>query len=169
MPINLTQAIKELCASAKPKRIEDTGKYDETKEAAIRDMATKIGAYAESGQTFDPEGKYLCGGCSMRDGQTACTHVSGKISMVIGSCFIYLRGEPMQAQVAQKLTQIEAMYSERPKSKGFGCSRCEYGAEAKKADGAGRPSWCSWWGMHIVPLACCFMEDGKDLVEAPGE
>lgn len=171
MRINLKQAIKDLCASADADLppIADTGKYDETKEVAVRDFATTIGFYAESGPLFDPDGKYRCGECCFRDGTTACDIVSGKISMTIGSCMCWRIGEPVSLKVQEKLTQIESMYSERPKTKQFGCAKCEYGGEAKKADSAGRPSWCTYWGMHIVPLACCFREDGKDLVEAPGE
>jgi hypothetical protein len=166
MTFDLTKAIIE---AAKAKPLADTGKYDFTKEKAIRAIAEKIGAYAESGPTFDPGGRYLCGTCCFRDGKSACTHVSGKISMVIGSCFIWFIGEPINQAVGEKLTQIESMYSERPKAKGFGCSRCSMASKAKKVDTDGRPSWCDFWGMHVQPKACCFMENGPDLVEAPGE
>ena len=165
--LNIDVAIKELLASVDT--LSDTGKYDELKEKAIRDYATTIGFYAESGPLFDPEGKYLCGDCCFRDGKSACDIVSGTISMTIGSCMMWRIGAPVGLQVKQKLTQLEAMYSERAKIKQFGCSKCKYGGEAKKPDAKGRPSWCTYWGMHIIPYACCFQETGKDLVEAPGE
>jgi len=174
--LNIQQGIKELIASmsATAKEnphhpIPDTGEYDELKEKAIRSMAEQLGYYAEKGPLFDPDGKYLCDDCCMRQEPQACTHVSGKISMQTGSCMIWMRGEPIHQAVGQKLTQIEANYATRPQVKGFGCRRCGWYAKAKKPDIDGRPGWCSWWGMHAVPLACCFAESGKDLKVAPGE
>jgi hypothetical protein len=63
-----------------------------------------------------------------------------------------------------KFTKEDAKYTERPNVKGFGCHRCEYGGEAKQADSEGRESWCSFWGMHIVPNACCAENEGDDDV-----
>jgi hypothetical protein len=149
--------------------IEDTGEYNELKEEAVRSLAQFIGYYAEEGPLFDPEGKYLCADCCLRDGKTACTHVSGKISMQTGSCMIWIVGEPINLQVGQKLTQIESNYVERPKSKAFGCSRCGWAKEAKKPDNDGRGLWCSWWGCRVRSMACCLAESGPDLVAHPGE
>ncbi len=167
MNIDLAQAIKDLCGSVQ--KSADSGECDELKEAAIRDFATSIGFYAEKGPLFAPNGKYLCGACCFRDGQKACDLVSGKISMTIGSCMMWRIGEPVGLKVKQKLSQIEAGYAERPKTKQFGCSKCEYGGKAKKPDSHGRPSFCDYWKMHIVPLACCFQEKGPDSKDAPGE
>jgi hypothetical protein len=89
--------------------------------------------------------------------------------MVAGGCRIYEIGEPMHEKPAKQYSQVETMYAERPRAKGFGCSRCEYGAEAKGKDPDGRESWCEEWGMHVRPKACCDQEDGPDLVEAPSE
>jgi hypothetical protein len=166
------QAVQSLLIFAQKMRkhpIEDTGDYDATKEKAIRDIATRIGAYAEAGPTFDPEGNYLCGDCALREEPSTCTHVSGKIDMRVGGCFIWIIGDEIHQPIGEKLTQIEAMYCTRPKAKGFGCHRCSWGAEAKKADSDGRPSWCGFWGFHVKPFACCFAETGPDLKEAPGE
>jgi hypothetical protein len=170
--LNIQAAMQDLIHSAKSAEnprtpIADTGEYNELKEKAIRDLASKIGYYAESGPLFDPEGKYLCSTCHMRTEPKACTTVSGTISMQTGSCMIWMIGEPTNISVGQKLTQIESNYAERPK--GFGCARCGWYKQAKKPDGDGRPGWCSWWGIHAVPLACCFAESGKDLVVHPGE
>jgi len=166
MKLDLRQAIKQLCASAAVvKAAEGVAASNDLKESAIRDYATSIGFYAESGPTFDPKGKYLCGTCCFRLGEKACDLVSGKISMTTGSCMMWRIGEPVGLKVKQKLTQIEAQYAERPKAKGFGCSRCEYGQKAEKPDAQGRESWCTFWQMHIKPPACCFREDGPDLVE----
>jgi len=172
LSINLQAAIKDLLAKSagNPRKpIADTGKYNDVKEKAIRDLATSVGYYAESGPLFDPEGRYLCSDCCLREEPQSCTHVSGKISMQDGSCMIWVIGDPIHLPVGQKLTQIESNYAERPTAKGFGCARCGWYDEAKKADKEGRPGWCSWWGMHVVPLACCFAESGKDLLVAPGE
>ena len=170
--MSLSEVVDALVLFAKAMRknpITDTGEYDETKEKAIRDIATRVGSYAESGPTFDPEGNYRCGDCALRSEPAGCTHVSGKISMQIGGCFIWIIGEEIHQAIGEKLTQVEAMYSERPKAKGFGCHRCSWGAEAKKPDADGRPSWCGFWGIHVKPFACCFAETGPDLKEAPGE
>jgi hypothetical protein len=174
MKLDLKAGIAELIASVngagKAKHpIADTGEYDALKEAAIRDLATRIGYYAEHGPTFDPSGDYKCDDCCLREEPKACEFVSGKISMQAGSCMLWIFGDQVNLPAGQKLTQIEAGYAERPKEKGFGCHRCTWSAEAKKADAEGRPSWCSWWGMHIIPFACCFREEGKDSIDAPGE
>lgn len=73
--------------------------------------------------------------------------------------------EPKTPDEAQE-TKAEAGYSERPEAKGFGCSRCEYSVQSVQLEGK---SWCSFWGLHIKPLACCSEEDGPDLILAPGE
>lgn len=151
-------------AEASGKPIEDTGEYDEVHEAQIRALAERVGFYAESGPLFDKDGDYLCGACALRQEPEACTHVSGNISMETGSCMIWCTGQPLNEPIGKQLTQIEANYAMRPTAKGFGCSRCEYSAEAKKPDSDGRPSWCTVWGMHIEPKACCIFEDGDDLV-----
>lgn len=175
MRLDIEAGIRELIASVNGasgnprKPISDTGDYNELREKAIRDLATRIGYYAESGPLFDPEGRYLCGDCVLRDEPKSCTHVSGKISMQLGSCMIWFYGDQINLPAGQKLTQIEANYAERPVAKGFGCSRCGWDAKAKKPDSEGRPDWCGWWGMHVAPLACCFAESGKDLKVAPGE
>jgi hypothetical protein len=175
MKLDIQAGIQELIASVNGasgnprKPIPDTGDYDELHEKAVRDLATRIGYYAEHGPLFDPEGKYLCDDCCLRDEPKACTHVSGKISMDTGSCMLYTIGSPINLPVGQKLTQIEANYAERPKAKGFGCSRCGWYKQAKKADKDGRPAWCGWWGMHVIPFACCFAEGGPDMKVAPGE
>jgi hypothetical protein len=169
MKLDLAQAIKDLCAAAQKQPTADTGEYDELKESAIRDFATSVGYYAEKGPLFDPDGKYLCGECCFREEPHSCDLVSGRILMKIGSCMMWRIGQPVGLKVKKKLSQIEAGYAERGKSKAFGCSRCEYGSKAKKADSNGRPSWCGFWGMRIVPLACCFQEAGPDSKDAPGE
>jgi len=159
--MNLDVAIAELIASVKH--------VDDLKEHAIRDFAQTAGFYAESGPTFDPKGTYLCGDCCFRQMPHTCDLVSGIIKMKIGSCMMWRIGEPVGLKVKHKLSQVEAGYAERPRSKGFGCSRCEYGSEAEKPDSAGRKSWCDFWRMHIKPLACCFREEGPDSKDAPGE
>jgi hypothetical protein len=174
--LDIQAGIKDLIASMNGagkenarKPIPDTGDYNDLHEKAVRDLITRIAYYAESGPTFDPEGKYLCGDCCLRTEPKACAPVSGRISMEIGSCPLWIIGDEIKLPVGQKLTQIEANYCERPKAKGFGCSRCGWYAQAKKADGDGRPGWCSYWGLHVVPLACCLTESGPDLKVAPGE
>jgi len=170
--MNLKAAMRELIQSAEDNGkhpVADTGKYDELHEKAVRDIAEKIGYYAEAGPLFDPEGKYLCDDCCLREEPKACSHVSGVISMEIGSCMMWMIGDAIHLPVGQKLTQIEANYAERTKSKAFGCSRCGWYSKAKKSDSEGRPAWCAWWGIHVTPFACCIAESGPDLKTAPGE
>lgn len=155
--------------AAEEKLYEDTGKYDEAHENHLRAELERWACYAESGPTFDPAGKYLCGRCDMRKGDVDCMRVESPISLKIGSCMIYTYGATPEKDppMPRKLTQIEAKYSERPVSKRFGCIGCEYSAEAKEKDSAGRPSWCRFWGVHIQPKACCMMNDAPDD-RAPG-
>lgn len=147
---------------------EDTGEYDEVAEDNLREDLEIWADYAEDGDTFDPEGKYLCETCEFRSGDDQCTRVVSPISFETGGCRIYVIGDPDdEPPMPQKLTQIEAAYTERPKTKAFGCQNCIYSSEAKEEDSEGRPSWCSFWGLHIMPLACCFKNTGEDDVFAP--
>lgn len=180
--LNLSAAVEELTAEPRPEvpiqiqssheqPFPDTGEYDEAREKHVRTEIGKWAAYAERGTAFDPTGKYLCGTCHERLEPDSCMWVSGKIDMDCGSCRLYVHGPDQQAtkRAPQQLTQIESQYAERPETHGFGCSRCEYGSEAKKSDSGGRKSWCSFWGLHVIPNACCAMEDGEDMIDAPGE
>lgn len=147
---------------------EDTGDYDEDEEADVREEITLFADYAEDGPTFDSEGKYLCGTCKLRSGEDLCTHVVSPISFETGSCRIYINGDSEDSEpLPQKLTQIESAYTERPNVKGFGCSRCMFGAEAKEEDEDGRTYWCAFWGLRVQELACCFKNTGDDDVYAP--
>lgn len=147
---------------------------NEMQEALTRELMVAVATYAESGQTFDPSGHYLCGTCIMRQGSNACTHVVGKISLTQGSCNLYLFGgdqafEPWYS-LPSKISQKDAGYVERPESKGFGCfPRCGHALFASQPDSDGRDVWCSFWGTHVLSDACCIMENGSDLVDAPGE
>lgn len=146
----------------------DTGVYDSDKEDEIREELVAWANYAESGPSFDPEGKYLCGTCDMRTGDDHCFRVVSPISFETGSCRIYVKGKPENEEdYPIKLTQIETAYTERPNVKGFGCARCMFGADAIKKDAEGRTLWCSFWGVHVEPLACCFKNTGDDDVFAP--
>lgn len=147
----------------------DTGTYDENDEARRREVANIQANYAEEGVLFDPKGNYLCNGCSQFDSAGACGTVSGKISGDTGSCGYWeIKGQPL-VQLESKFTQKEAGYTERPHEKGFGCKRCVYGADAKKADTEGRGMWCAYWGTHVRDNACCAKNEGADDVFAPGE
>src|SRR5262245_48905597 len=94
-------------------RIPDPGSsnYDFDHEQMVRSMAERDAAYAESGPTFDPSGKYLCGTCNMREEPVRCTHVSGRISMVAGGCRLYEIGDPMHEKPARQYSQVQAMYA----------------------------------------------------------
>ena len=137
-----------------------------TDEDSIREWMKTWVAYAEDGPSFDPAGKYLCGTCSVRIKPDKCAPMSGVISFETGSCRMYVHGPDKVATELYKhqLTQIEAQYGERPKAKGFGCSRCEYGSKAEKPVD-GRPSWCSYFNVHVQPLACCAMNEGPDSIQ----
>lgn len=149
---------------------EDPGEegYDQEDEDHIRGELVLFADYAEDGPTFDPEGKYLCESCEMRSGDSSCTHVVSPISFDSGSCRIYINGDSEEGEpLPQKLTQIEAAYTERPNVKAFGCTRCMYGKEAKAPDEDDRTYWCAFWGCHVAELACCFKNSGDDDVVAP--
>lgn len=148
---------------------QDTGQYDEQQEAHLRAELVTWANYAENGPTFDPEGDYLCNTCDMRLGNNECNRVVDPIKFKSGGCRIYTKGDVRENQVKmpEKLTQIEAAYTERPTLKGFGCKRCQFAAEAVKPDAIGRPSWCSFWGLHVIPNACCFKNTSSDDIFAP--
>jgi hypothetical protein len=157
--------IKPLPAKHHPKHAAknapDPGQYDEKHEEHVREEMKQWAQYAEEEDNtedikpFDPEGNYLCGDCDMRQGTNECMRVQGPISFEKGSCRLFHEGAPEnQLPMEKKFTQAEAKYGESNQG-GFGCHRCEYGNKAKEADGAGRPSWCSFWGTHVKPMACC--------------
>lgn len=162
-----------LAAAEEEEHYADPGPkgYDPGHEDEVRSLMELTSFYDEAGPRSDPEGKYLCGSCQLRKGDDACLFVSGAINRETGSCNIFICGNalPVSYELKEKYTQIEAGYAERPKEKGFGCSRCEYGAKAKAPDNDGRPSWCIEWGVHVEPSACCGRHDGDDMVLAPGE
>ena len=181
--LDIDAALGELSAAKVNGRIAQPDgvlrKFDEKREARIRKNMELMAHYAESGPTFDPDGNYLCGTCYYRqvmDWATlpACYTVSGKISMETGSCAQYVIGNPDSEwnplPVAERYTQIEAMYGERPEAKGFGCApRCGWGEPAREKDSEGRTTWCTFFGTRVMDKACCDREGGPDLKEAPGE
>ena len=108
----------------------------------------------------------------MRRKNNECLRVEGKISFENGGCALHHKGDPEDMPpMEKKLSKEEAHYEERTPP-GFGCRRCEYSAKAKKEDGDGRASWCSFWGLHVIPNACCAMNDrieGKQESKGPEE
>ncbi len=153
---------------------EQSNGFDPEHETGVRDMITELAYYAEDGPTYDPSGCYLCGTCSMRIMPGGCTHVTGLISMDTGGCQVYMIGPSIGVEhsLPEKMSQREINYGERPAARGFGCyPRCEYGEMALDSNSRqdGRTTWCRFWGTHVKPLACCFMHDGPDLIDAPEE
>jgi hypothetical protein len=149
--------------------------YDFAKEDQTRQLMKEAAEYDEQGgPTFDPDGDYLCGTCLFRmlldsGVSNACWIVQGPISMDTGSCRKYKRGTPepekSPLKMAEKYSQVDAGYAERPEAKGFGCfPRCGHASIAEGQDRDGRPTWCGQFGVHVQPKACCFFEGGKDLV-----
>lgn len=136
----------------------------------IRPIAEAVGGYAESGPTFDESGDYLCGTCQLRLEPNQCATVKGPISMTAGSCYQYIKGEQkFQKPFEHQFDQDKAGYSERPNLKGFGCKRCEYVQDADVKDSEGRDKFCKFWGMTVIPNACCFRNSSEDDKWAPGE
>lgn len=148
-------------------RVEDTGTYDEKKESEFRIIAHDTAQYAEEGPSFDPTGKYLCGTCFYMLGTNECAFVEGDdISPENGTCRYWKKADGTNpVPLERKYDKEEAGYTERPHGEGFGCARCDYGAAAKAPDSKGRESWCSRFGMHVEPLACCAKNEGdNDIV-----
>ncbi|SRR6266566_3389290 len=165
---NLEEALVELLAEKK-KQFEEPVQYDPAQENLVRELMSLVADYDEEGIRFDPSGRYLCGTCQMRIEPDLCSHVSGIISMEAGSCEKWMIGpQAWPVQIVQ-WTQKEANYGTRGKAKGFGCSRCGWGSEAKKADAEGRSVWCGRFGARVQSLACCCEESGSDWVASPGE
>ena len=165
---NLEEALVELLAEKK-KQFEEPEDYDSAQENLVRELITLIANYDEEGVRFDPTGKYLCQDCQMRIEPDRCSHVSGEISMPTGSCEKWMIGPQAWPVQIVRWTQKEANYGTREKAKGFGCSRCGWGSEAKKADAEGRLVWCGRFGARVQSLACCAEESGDDFVLGPGE
>lgn len=143
--------------------------YNLNQEYMTRQIMNNAAAYAEGGETFDPEGKYLCGSCIMRLAPDQCTHVDGTISMLDGSCNLYVYGGDNAFadwyQLPTKISQQDAGYAERSEAKGFGCfPRCGRAVFAEAPDPDGRDVWCGFWGTHVISTACCIMESGPDMV-----
>jgi hypothetical protein len=148
--------------------VVDTGVYDEKIEEQRRKHAAGMAHYSEEGNTFDPAGKYLCGGekgdgtggCNQyRPGSHVCLSVKGSIDGDCGSCAWWEQHNVAHSDLQlgpEKFNKEAASYGERePGGTGFSCARCEYGAFAKQADSEGRKLFCGIWGTHVMDLACC--------------
>ena len=164
------EAPKTSAAKTAGKNVPDPGadKYDFEEEKHIRSEMKTWAQYAEASDNtdtikpFDAQGNYLCGTCDMRRGTEKCSRVEGDISFERGSCKLYHIGAPEDTPpMKYPFSKEDAKYSEH--KSGFGCHRCEYGGEAAAADPDGRKGWCSFWGAHIEPMACCaeWDEDSK--------
>jgi hypothetical protein len=160
--IDETGELQEFRKKADIKASDSTD--DETK---IRKYAEKVAGYAESGSTFDPDGNYLCGTCSLRIEDGSCRTVKPPISMTGGGCIQWIKGpQEYQEQLKDQFTQAQVLYS--TSKEGFGCSRCVYSSKAEKPDSVGRPSWCDFWKMHIQPKACCDKQELPKEMQAGG-
>ena len=158
-------------------RFSDPGDYNEAQETEMRARMNQFNHYSEAGDpTYDPSGMYLCRTCIYRDGQDMdavpphCQIVAGDISLRTGSCDMYRYGDPSpwahtEAADSSKVSKEKSGYQERPVTKGFGCLRCMYGNMAKYVDRAGRTMWCSKFGCHVQPLACCAANEGRDSIK----
>jgi hypothetical protein len=137
-------------------RVEDTGEYDEDKETRIRNVAKETAQYYEHGSMFDPKGDYLCKGCHYMLGNKLCAFVEGEVSKEHGTCRYWkIADGKAPVELERKYDKKTAGYAER-NDQGFGCKRCEYGGAAEKPDSDGRDSWCQFFGMHVIPDACCY-------------
>jgi hypothetical protein len=132
-------------------------------EEQNRAKATRTGYYAESGPRYDPSGKYLCGTCNGRMRTNKCSRVHGTISFTTGSCKTYKIGRVATKKESVILSQKDAIYTERPNDKTFGCHRCQYGVKAAEPDGK-RTLDCKEWNCLVLPTACCEKNKGKDDV-----
>lgn len=146
--------------------------YNPKQEDSIRRLMEETENYAESGPTFDPEGRYLCGSCIYRSDdsdRTDCAVLDEHVSNIHGSCHQYYRGSALGKKLDffPKGTYEETGYGERPKSKGFGCARCGMAEKANKTDSKGRTLWCNGFHCHVQSRACCRQESGPDLI-TPG-
>jgi hypothetical protein len=157
-----------------PARDSDTGLvlepevYDEAQEEKRRMHAHAMAHYAEDTESFDPTGKYLCGGekgdgvdgCNQyRPASHQCLSVAGRIDGDCGSCQWWEQYKPDHADLQmgpEKFTKGAALYAERePGGTGWGCARCEYGMKAREEDSAGRRIFCGIWGARVRAVACC--------------
>lgn len=155
---------KRRAAEKRSKGFQDTGTYDEAVEVNRRRIASEMAQYAESGSAFDPAGDYLCKTCTQMDLPKSCGVVAtNKINPEDTSCRYWVNDIPL-VQLQMKFSPKETGLTSRPNWKGFGCKRCVYGSEAKVPDSKGRPSWCSWFGIHVLPNACCAKNEGDDDV-----
>lgn len=163
---SLAAALREILAKAGIIPNPDPGplEYSGQKEDEIRKIMIETADYAEHTAKFDPEGKYLCGTCSLRIEPSGCGFVKGTISMETGSCRIYIHGPEQGKQfvLASKLAKDLVAYTERPNDKAFGCSRCQFGTTAQREDDEGRRVWCGYFGAHVNKNSCCAFNKGKD-------
>jgi hypothetical protein len=150
--------------------------YNEQQEEHNRQTAMVMAFYAEFGPTFDPLGRYLCGGVK-GDGKGGCNKFRPTPEEVRGNCTgvgegtkdisgdegscqffeIYRLGDhELQYPVKTRWSKSDAGYGERPKpGKGFGCWQCGLQSVAKGPDSMGRTLWCGQHAMHVTEKACC--------------
>lgn len=146
---------------------EDTGNYDEVKEAHLRDTFVKMFQYADpwagDSRTFDETGNYVCQDCNKFD-NSECLAVEGSISGDHGSCRHWEdtdAGDP-ELRFAEKISKDLADYGETPNI-GFSCKRCEYHIAAKASDSHGRDMFCKQGAFRVYRDGCCALNDAPGM------
>jgi hypothetical protein len=147
---------------------EDTGDYDQVKEAHRRDGFFQVFQYSDTAmgnpRIFDPAGLYVCSGCNKFMEGGGCTLVEGPIDGAHGSCRHWenkCAGDP-ELEMATKISKDMADYGETP-NVGFSCKRCEYHRAAREADSQGRYLFCNQGAFRIMGDACCALNDAPGM------
>lgn len=157
----------------------DQSPYSFEREAIVREWMSRFAQYADSFgvgcvDTFDPSGRYLCGGYGNDVAQSCNLYIPGEEKYEVGRCTIFgqsaisgnrgtcdwwkrFAGEIQPEPIAcpNGAQKRDGVYIEDPTGEGVGCLRCPHGSKALEADPQGRELFCRFFGVHVEDKACC--------------
>lgn len=166
-----------LFVQPKPGRTNAERAEREKDEAHARDRFAAKFFYADpytgNTRTFDPTGRYNCGGCNQAEGKK-CELIGIKLVLDLeaGSCYGYElqdAGDPEQDFGPDGVSTAEEMsYGVAANGVGFGCIRCPFASKAYEADSKGRDRYCGKGNFRVFWNACCKINGAKVLAKYEG-
>jgi hypothetical protein len=111
--------------------------------------------------TFDPTGKYVCGGCNKFYGKDKCTIIKPEsgIDANAGGCAKWdiPRASDTELDIAENpkaATAESVAYGVSKKAK-FGCQVCPFAEKANELDSQRRDTYCKQMDARVYWNACC--------------
>lgn len=101
--------------------------------------------------SFDPTGRYNCGGCNYARG-TRCLLLNIKsVDLEAGSCEDWEKPEDEEIIVQGRKDPKIANYGVAKNGEGFGCTRCPYSSPTQRNGLV----WCGLLAFYAAENGCC--------------